>query len=87
MNFAPSAPLSFPPPRTMEDTGLPNSFPYDLALKVIYFAGEIQALAVADEMCLPHTNLVENVLSFLVRRNFARSREPRGTASARTATW
>lgn len=70
MNIAPQAPLSFPPPRTIEDTGLPTSFLYDLALKIIYFAGEMQALAVADEMRLPHTNLVENVLNFLVKEEF-----------------
>ncbi len=66
----PQTTLSFPPPQTIADTGLPASFIQDLALKIIYFAGEIQAQAVAEEMRLPHTNLVEHALSFLVKEEF-----------------
>lgn len=62
--------LSFPPPQNVTDTGLPPSFIQDLALKVIYFAGEIQAHTIAEEMRLPHSNLVENALTFLVREEF-----------------
>lgn len=62
--------ITFPPPQTLADTGLPTSFIQDLALKIIYFAGEIQAHAVADELRLPHTNLVENALNFLVKEEF-----------------
>lgn len=60
----------FAPPQSIADTGLPGSFIQDLALKVIYFAGEIAAHAIAEEMRLPHTNIVENVLSFLVKEEF-----------------
>lgn len=63
-------PISFPPPQNMAETGLPTSFLQDLALKIIYFAGEIQAHTVAEEMRLPHTNLVENALNFLVKEEF-----------------
>lgn len=70
MTFDSQAALSFPPPQTLADTGLPMSFIQDLALKIIYFAGEIQAHAVAEEMRLPHTNLVENALAFLVKEEF-----------------
>ena len=69
-SFMTPTPLSFPPAQTMMDTGLPISFIQELALKIIYFAGEIQALAVADQMCLPHTNIVENALNFLVKEEF-----------------
>lgn len=62
--------LSFPPPQNAADTGLPISFIQDLALKIIYFAGEIQAHAVAEEMRLPHSNIVENALMFLVKEEF-----------------
>lgn len=67
---APQTAVSFPPPQNTADTGLPASFIQDLALKIIYFAGEIQANAVAEEMRLPHTNLVENALTFLVKEEF-----------------
>lgn len=69
-SFMTPTPLSFPPAQTMMDTGLPPSFIQELALKIIYFAGEIQALAVAEQMCLPHTNIVENALIFLVKEEF-----------------
>ncbi len=70
MSFSAQTTLSFPPPQTIADTGLPISFIYDLALKIIYFAGEIQAHTVAEEMRLPHTNLVEIALNFLVKEEF-----------------
>lgn len=62
--------MSLAAPQSIADTGLPASFIQDLALKVIYFAGEIAAHAVAEEMCLPHSNIVENVLTFLVKEEF-----------------
>lgn len=68
--FEAQSSLSFPAPHTLADTGLPTSFIQDLALKIIYFAGEIQAHAVAEEMRLPHTNLVETALNFLVKEEF-----------------
>src|SRR5581483_6341555 len=70
LSYAPEAPLNFPAPQTVADTGLPASFIQDLALKIIYYAGEIAAHAVAEEMRLPHTNLVENALSFLVKEEY-----------------
>lgn len=62
--------VTFAAPQSIADTGLPASFIQDLALKIIYFAGEIPAHAVAEEMRLPHSNIVENVLTFLVREEF-----------------
>jgi predicted ATPase with chaperone activity len=62
--------LNLPPPQTAADTGLPASFIQDLALKIIYFAGEMQAHTIAEEMRLPHANLVENALTFLVKEEF-----------------
>ncbi len=68
---APAQPVSlFAAPQTIADTGLPASFIQDLALKIIYFAGEIPAHSIADEMRLPHSNIVESVLSFLVKEEF-----------------
>jgi predicted ATPase with chaperone activity len=61
---------SFPPPQSVADTGLPNSFLADLALKIVYFAGEVQAQQVADELRLPWPGVVENVLAFLIKEEF-----------------
>jgi predicted ATPase with chaperone activity len=60
----------FVAPQSIADTGLPASFLQDLALKIVYFAGEISAQAIADEMRLPHINVVDSVLGFLVREEF-----------------
>lgn len=70
LSYAPPTAVSFPPPQTIADTGLPASFIQDLALKIIYYAGEIPAHAVAEEMRLPHTNLVEVALNYLVKEEF-----------------
>lgn len=67
---ATSTSVQFVAPQSIADTGLPASVIQDLALKIIYFAGEIPAHAVAEEMRLPHSNIVENVLSFLVKEEF-----------------
>lgn len=68
--FDAPSPVTFPAPQTLADTGLPAGFVQDLALKIIYFAGEIQANGVAEEIRLPHTNIIENTLSFLVKEEF-----------------
>lgn len=70
VSFTSQTSLSFPPPQSINDTGLPQSFLYDLALKIVYFAGEIPAHQVAAEMRLPHAGIVENLLNFLVKEEF-----------------
>ncbi len=62
--------LNLTPPQSIADTGLPASLIQELALKIIYFAGEIPAHAIAEEMRLPHPNIVENALTFLVKEEF-----------------
>lgn len=60
----------FPAPTSIAETGLPASMIQELALKIIYFAGEIPAHGVAEEMRLPHPNIVEPALNFLVKEEF-----------------
>ncbi len=57
-------------PRNVAETGLPTGFLTDLALKHIYFAGELSGQAVANALCLPYTDVVEHLLNFLVKAEF-----------------
>ncbi|MDQ2960624.1 MAG: ATP-binding protein [Candidatus Dormibacteraeota bacterium] len=53
-----------PPPRTLEETGLPASFIGDLVLKVLYFNGTMMGRDIAVHICISF-GLVESALKFL----------------------
>lgn len=72
----PPAPRSIKPPppriellepRTVEESGLHMGFLSDLALKQIYYAGEMSANEIAAEMTLPFVGILDGVLEFLKR--------------------
>lgn len=54
-------------PRTVEETGLNLGFLSDLALKTIYYAGEISAQQISEQTKLPFIGVLEQVLEFLKR--------------------
>jgi predicted ATPase with chaperone activity len=65
-----SAPIALPPPpRTLEETGLPFSFLCDLVLKVLYFNGSMLGRDVAQHICLPF-GLVGTTLKFLADEGY-----------------
>ena len=53
-----------PPPRTVEETGLPISFIGDLVLKVLYFNGTMMGRDIAAHTCLRFA-FIESTLKFL----------------------
>ncbi|MBI4790720.1 MAG: ATP-binding protein [Chloroflexi bacterium] len=57
-------------PRSIEETGLNPAFLYDLALKTVYFGGELSGQAIANGLRLPYANLVDQVLAFLIKEEF-----------------
>jgi len=60
-----------PPPVTcLEDTGLSQLWLQDLALKIIYFQGYLTGFKVAEEIALPFTGIVDQVLDSLKREKF-----------------
>ncbi len=63
------SPVQLKQPQSIEETGLSFSFLADLALKIIYFAGEMTGLAIAEAMHL-HFGIVEEVLAFLSKEEF-----------------
>ncbi len=56
-------------PQTVAETGLNPGFIYDLALKIIYFNGELNGQAIASILKLPYTNVVDRILGFLIKED------------------
>lgn len=54
-------------PVSVKDTGLPMGLLSELALKLVYNAGEIGATEICGAMCLPFVGVVQSVLSLLDR--------------------
>jgi len=60
-----------PPPLTLiEDTGLSALWLQDLTLKILYFQGYMSGFKVAEEIALPFTGLVDQLLEALKREKF-----------------
>jgi hypothetical protein len=62
----------FTPPilQKIEDTGLSPLWLQDLALKIMYFQGYLTGYKVAEEMALPFTGIVDQLLENLKRDKF-----------------
>ena len=65
-----AVPWSPPPLRTIEDTGLNLIAIADLALKVLYFGGEMTATRVCELIALPYSGVVDGAIEFLKREKF-----------------
>ncbi|MBP7689377.1 MAG: AAA family ATPase, partial [Thermoflexales bacterium] len=63
-----------PAPRSIEDTGLNMSFLTDLALKIMYYEGNLTGMNIADRMKLPFSGVVDQVLEWLKREQLAEVR-------------
>lgn len=60
-----------PPPLTrVEDSGLSFLWLQDLALKIFYFQGYLSGFKLAEEVALPFTGLVDQILDSLKREKF-----------------
>ena len=62
----------FSPPTItqIEDTGLSSLWIQDLALKIFYFQGYMSGFRVAEEMALPFTGVVDQIMDALKREKF-----------------
>jgi predicted ATPase with chaperone activity len=63
---------TFSPPNItkIEDTGLSQLWLQDLVLKILYFQGYLSGLKIAEEITLPFTGLVDQILDALKREKF-----------------
>ncbi len=68
-NQSPSNNMPFLPPpiNKLEDTGLSALWLQDLALKIMYFQGYMTGLKVAEELALPLSGVVDQILEALKR--------------------
>jgi predicted ATPase with chaperone activity len=57
-------------PTTLAETGLSPGLIYDLALKRIYFSGEVSGQVIADQLRLPYTGVIDRALGFLIKEEF-----------------
>jgi predicted ATPase with chaperone activity len=64
---AASAPYIPPPLMTIDDTGLSPLWLQDLALKVMYFQGYLTGYKIAEEISLPFSGIVDQVMDALKR--------------------
>jgi predicted ATPase with chaperone activity len=62
----------FTPPilQKIEDTGLSPLWLQDLALKILYFQGYLTGFKIAEEMALPFTGIIDQILDNLKREKF-----------------
>ncbi len=76
--------LTWEPSRiqSIEDTGLAESFLQDLALKTIYFRGQMTGHEVASEMHLPFATVVTKIMDYLKREQLCEVRGSGGLGSA-----
>lgn len=63
---------TFSPPNItkIEDTGLSQLWLQDLVLKILYFQGYLSGLKIAEEITLPFTGLVDQILDALKKEKF-----------------
>ncbi len=63
----PTGPFSPPPINTIEDTGLSPLWLQDLVLKIFYFQGYMSGFKLAEEIALPFTGVLDQILDALKR--------------------
>ncbi|MBI5960790.1 MAG: ATP-binding protein [Chloroflexi bacterium] len=69
------------PVRTIPETGLNMGILSDLAIKTLYFGGYLSGTQIADQMCLPFTNVVDIVMEGLKREKLVEVRGGSGLGS------
>jgi predicted ATPase with chaperone activity len=67
-----------PQPRTLEDTGLRMGLLSDLALKFLYYTGTATGAEVADQLRLPWSEVVEQVIDFVATEKLVDLRGGKG---------
>jgi predicted ATPase with chaperone activity len=80
---APAASSFVPPmPTSIKDTGLGLGFLTDLALKIMYFEGNLTGYELAERMKLPYPGVVDQALDFLKREKLVEVKGAGGFAEA-----
>ncbi|MBN1178462.1 MAG: AAA family ATPase [Anaerolineae bacterium] len=78
----PRAPFYPEIPKSVEDTGLSMGFLTDLAIKIMYFEGNLSGIELSERLALPYSGVVNQVLEFLKREKFIEVKGSSGFAEA-----
>ena len=80
----PSAPQAFipPVPTSVKETGLGLGFLIDLALKIMYFEGNLSGYGLAERIGLPYAGVVDQVVEFLRREKLCEVKGSGGFSEA-----
>jgi predicted ATPase with chaperone activity len=79
---APISTFKPPMPTSIKDTGLGLGFLTDLALKIMYFEGNLTGYELAERMKLPYAGVVDQALDFLKREKLVEVKGAGGFAEA-----
>ena len=71
-----------PMPTSIKETGLGLGFLTDLAIKIMYFEGNISGYELAERLKLPYSGVVDHVLEFLKREKLCEVKGSAGFAEA-----
>lgn len=74
--------LSPPEPRSIEETGLNVGLLYDLALRLLYYGGVVSGIELADQMRLPWSGVVTDLVDFMVQEKWVDLRGGKGFGRA-----
>ncbi len=74
--------LAPPQPRDVDETGLSLGFLTDLSVKFLYYAGVMSGVQIADEMGLPFTGVVEEVIHFIAEERLVEMKGGKGFGRA-----
>jgi len=74
--------LAPPQPRNVEETGLPQGFLVDLALKFLYYGGVMAGVEIADQMGLPFAGVVDAIIDFMAQEKMVDMRGGKGFGRA-----
>ena len=53
--------------QSMEDTGLTHGFLADMAIKIMYFRGQVTGYEIAEQLRLPYQTVMNPIMEFLKR--------------------
>jgi len=73
-NLGPNAPFVPTPILSVDDTGLSPLWLQDLVLKIMYFQGYLTGYKIADEIALPFSGIVDQILEALKREKLVEVR-------------
>lgn len=71
-----------PEPKSLAETGLKISLLSDIALKYLYYAGSAQGMEVAQQMALPWSGVIDQVIDFLANEKLVDLRGGKGFGRA-----